>query len=506
MFGFLKKKLQEAVSSLGKKVEEEGVKKDVEVPVEGVKLEKKAKPKKHKEPAEEEVPGAEEPIEEAVLEVEPEPVLEEVPEPESAPEPVKEKPGFFKRLFGKKEEEPVKEETPEPEEAKEEPEEAKETGEVEEVPEPVQEIETPVETKRAKKEEHKKVHRKEELGPQEETVPVRKEDVEVRPEPKKEEVKVEAKKHEVPQTPTPQERKEAPAPEEKKGFFSRLTQKITTTTISKPQFEQMFCDLELALLENNVAIEVIDKMKKDLSEALVDKPLRRGTVETEILTGLKGSVAGLFAAKPINLIEEIKHKDGPYVICFVGINGTGKTTTIAKVAKMLQDLGISVVMAACDTFRAAAIDQLQSHADKLGVKLVKHDYGADPAAVAFDAIAHAKKTGKKVVLIDTAGRLHSNVNLMEELHKIVRVAKPDLKIFIGESVTGNDCVVQAQKFNETVGIDGIVLSKADVDEKGGAALSVSYVTGKPIMYLGTGQGYGDLEPFDAQKMIARLGV
>jgi fused signal recognition particle receptor len=220
---------------------------------------------------------------------------------------------------------------------------------------------------------------------------------------------------------------------------------------------------------------------------------------------LHDSVEDLFTIPPIDLLEEAK-KSKPFVVCFIGINGSGKTTTIAKVANYLKKNGLSVILAAADTFRAAAIDQLQEHADKLGVKLIKHDYGSDPAAVAFDAVKHAKSLDKDVVLVDTAGRLHSNVNLMDELSKVVRVAKPDLKLFVGESITGNDCVEQAQKFNEAIGIDGIVLSKADIDEKGGAALSVSYVTKKPILFLGIGQEYDDLEVFDKEKMLSSVGV
>jgi fused signal recognition particle receptor len=164
------------------------------------------------------------------------------------------------------------------------------------------------------------------------------------------------------------------------------------------------------------------------------------------------------------------------------------------------------VLAAADTFRAAAIDQLQLHADKLGVKLIRHDYGSDPAAVAFDAIKHAEAKKIDIVLIDTAGRLHSNINLMDEMKKIMRVAKPDLKIFVGESITGNDCVEQAKHFNDAVGIDGIILAKADVDEKGGAAISVSYVTQKPILFLGIGQEYEDLQQFDKERLLASIGL
>ena len=206
----------------------------------------------------------------------------------------------------------------------------------------------------------------------------------------------------------------------------------------------------------------------------------------------------------IKRIEEKKEK--PFVIGFFGVNGGGKTTTIAKLAYILKKIGLSSVISASDTFRAAAIQQLEEHASKIGIRIIKHDYGSDPAAVAFDAIKHAQSKSIDVVLIDTAGRLHSNVNLIDEMKKIVRVANPDLKIFVGESITGNDAVEQAKRFNESVGIDGIILTKADVDEKGGAIISVSYVTHKPIIYLGNGQNYDNLEKFDKYKLITNLGL
>ena len=300
--------------------------------------------------------------------------------------------------------------------------------------------------------------------------------------------------------------------EPKKGLFERITSAVTgavtTTKISEAKFEEMFEELELTLLENNVAVEVIGKIKEDLKESLVEKPLQRGKIEETIKKTLRSSVEGLFADS-YDFNERIKNalpQKKPYKIMFVGINGSGKTTTIAKMTKMLQDKKLKVVIAASDTFRAAAIHQLQEHADKLGVKLIKHDYGADPAAVAFDAIKYAEAHGIDVVLIDTAGRLHSNVNLIDEMKKVARVAKPDMKIFVGESITGNDCVEQARSFNEAIGIDGIILAKADVDEKGGAAVSVSYITKKPILFLGTGQGYDDLTPFRSELVVESLGL
>jgi len=299
---------------------------------------------------------------------------------------------------------------------------------------------------------------------------------------------------------------ETPKVEEvKKGFFGKIGQVITTKRISAEKFDELFWDLELALLENNVALEVIEKIKSDLKSELVDKPIPRGKVDEVIASSLHNSIEDLFNVGTFNILDKIKEKK-PYVICFIGINGSGKTTSIAKVASYLQSNGLSVVMAAADTFRAAAIDQLQLHADKLGIKLIRHDYGSDPAAVAFDAVKHAEASKKDVVLVDTAGRLHSNINLMDEMKKIIRVAKPDLKIFVGESITGNDCVEQAKQFNDAVGIDGIILSKADVDEKGGAAISVSYVTQRPILFLGVGQEYKDLQPFDKEKLLASIGL
>ncbi len=293
--------------------------------------------------------------------------------------------------------------------------------------------------------------------------------------------------------------------EEKKGFLAKIKEKIVTKKISEKQFDEIFWDLEVALLENNIAVEVIEKIKLDLKTNLVDKPIPRGKVTDTVLSSLKDSLSGLFDVPELNIFERMEKKK-PLVICFLGVNGSGKTTTIAKIASLIQKYDFSCVMAAADTFRAAAIDQLEQHAKALNIKMIKHDYGSDPAAVAFDAVKYAKAKEINAVLIDTAGRLHSNTNLMDEMKKIIKVANPDLKLFIGESITGNDCVEQAKKFDELVGIDGIILSKADVDEKGGAAISVSYVTKKPILYLGVGQRYEDIEEFDAEKLLSSLGL
>ncbi|MBI4439436.1 signal recognition particle-docking protein FtsY [Candidatus Woesearchaeota archaeon] len=324
------------------------------------------------------------------------------------------------------------------------------------------------------------------------------------PEPEKKIARAQEK--DMPDKHAVEEKRSGKKPEEKpeKGFFGALKEKITSTQISEDEFEESFSELETALLENNVAVEVIDKIKGDLSKVLVNRTVRRGSIEDVVMESLEKTLSDILSTGSLDFVEKVRSKK-PFVMCFVGINGSGKTTTIAKVARLLQKHKLSCVIAASDTFRAAAIDQLEHHAKKLGVKMIKHDYGADPAAVAFDAIQHAKAKDIDVVLIDTAGRLHSNTNLVDEMKKIIRVAKPDMKIFVGESITGNDCVEQAKTFDSAIGLDCIILSKADVDEKGGTAVSIGYVTGKPIIFLGVGQEYDDLRDFDSAAVMKGLG-
>src|SRR3989344_3023660 len=300
--------------------------------------------------------------------------------------------------------------------------------------------------------------------------------------------------------------KEEVIEEKKKSFFESIKEKVTTKKIDEKQFNEFFWDIELGLMENNVATEVIDKIKEDLKKNLVDQPLKRGDIEETIKDSLKKSLDEVLSFETVDLIKKIKESEKPFVIIFFGINGAGKTTTIAKVANLILKNKLKCLLVAADTFRAAAIQQLEEHGKKLGVKVVRQDYGSDPAAVAFDGVKSAKAKGIDVVLIDTAGRQHSNENLMEEMKKIVRVIKPNMKVFIGESITGNDCIEQVKKFNEVVKIDGIILSKADIDEKGGTALSVSYVYGKPILYFGVGQKYEDLKAFDKDYVLKNLGL
>jgi len=305
----------------------------------------------------------------------------------------------------------------------------------------------------------------------------------------------------------PKEEKRETKIEEKEGFFSRLFKKITksTVTLTQENLDEIYTELEITLLENNVALEVVDKIKETLSKDLVGIEVKKDQLENTIKESLKKSILEVLIESD-DLIKKIKEHEGIYTIVFFGINGTGKTTSIAKLAYLLQKNNISCVLAAGDTFRAASIEQLQKHGEKLEIPVVSHAYGSDPASIAFDAKKYAEKHKIKVVLIDTAGRMHTKQNLLKEMEKIIRISKPHLKIFVGESITGNDAIDQAKTFNEIIGIDGIILTKADIDEKAGTILSVSYVTKKPIYYLGMGQNMEDLEVFTKSTVLKNLGL
>jgi fused signal recognition particle receptor len=274
--------------------------------------------------------------------------------------------------------------------------------------------------------------------------------------------------------------------------------------ISDEKLDDLLWDLEVGLLESDVAYSVIESIKKDIKEELKQVSFERGRVGEIVEEVLKNAIANVLMSNNIDFDDLIKNGKKPFVIMFIGVNGSGKTLSIGKIATMLKKQGYSSVMAAGDTFRAGAIEQLSIHAENVGVKVIKHGPGADPAAVAFDAIDHAKAKHKDVVLLDTAGRMQTNVNLMDEMAKIKRVAKPDLIIFVGDALAGNDAVEQAKRFNETVGIDGVILTKVDTDAKGGSALSVAYTIGKPLLFIGVGQGYEDQIPFDPQWMIDNI--
>ena len=288
------------------------------------------------------------------------------------------------------------------------------------------------------------------------------------------------------------------------GLFSFVREK----TISEKHVEDILWELEMELLQGDVAMEVATAVVESVKDDLVGKKIKRSNDITEYTyLALRNAVAEIIdipGKSMTEMIEEKKAQGEPLVVMFVGINGTGKTTTIGKLANYYLKKGYTPVIAASDTFRAGAIEQVTYHADNVGVKIIKHKKGSDPAAVAFDAVEHAKAQGKELVLIDTAGRMQTNVNLMDEMKKIKRVANPDLVIFVGDALTGNDATEQAAKFNDAIDIDGVILTKADADSKGGASLSIGYVIQKPIMFLGVGQGYDDIKEYDAEWMLDQL--
>jgi fused signal recognition particle receptor len=276
-------------------------------------------------------------------------------------------------------------------------------------------------------------------------------------------------------------------------------------TITQRDIDKSLEELEFALLESDVALVVVEEILQSVREELLGKE-RKLFDKTEDLVedALKGAILKILTVDGVDFDEVMTHSDKPVKILFVGVNGTGKTTCIAKIGKRLMDLGYSVVIASGDTYRAGAIEQIEVHAERLGIKVIQHEKLSDPAAVIFDAVKYAEARHIDVVLADTAGRFHTNINLMDQLRKIQRVIDPDLVIFVDEAVAGNDAVERAQQFNDAVGIDGSILTKTDADSKGGAALSIAHCTSKPIMFLGTGQGYTDLVKFEPKWFIDRI--
>ncbi|MBQ2763155.1 MAG: signal recognition particle-docking protein FtsY [Candidatus Methanomethylophilaceae archaeon] len=275
--------------------------------------------------------------------------------------------------------------------------------------------------------------------------------------------------------------------------------------VKEEGLDELLWELEISLMEADVALPVVEEIKEGVKQNLIGKKYSRGhTLEEVVELSIKDAVHNVLKLNEFDFDEWFLQQKKPVSIMFIGINGTGKTTAIAKIANRLMKNGNTVVLAAGDTFRAGAIEQLTIHSENLGCKIVKHSQDADPAAVAYDAIEHAKAKKKDCILIDTAGRMQTNNNLIDEMKKIVRVAKPDLKIFVGDSLAGNDAVEQARAFDAAVGIDAIILTKIDADSKGGAALSIAHTIGKPIAFVCNGQGYDDIIKFHGDWMLKRL--
>ena len=291
--------------------------------------------------------------------------------------------------------------------------------------------------------------------------------------------------------------------------FSNFYDRVTKTELQGKDLDRVLDEFQLSLVENDVAVSVADYVATELKEKLKDVQFARFSDPRErvkaILSDVLLSVLDRAGRLDIfELVEEKKKAGVPAIIVFVGINGTGKTTSIAKLAHILQRKGRTSILAASDTYRSGSIEQLEEHARRIGVRLIKHQYGADPAAVAFDAVNYARAHGINAVLIDTAGRMQTNQNLLEEMRKIVRVTKPDLTILVVDALTGNDAVEQGKVFSQAVKVDGIILAKLDADVKGGNAISLSYIMGRPVTLVGTGQGYDDLEPFQPQTIVRNL--
>jgi fused signal recognition particle receptor len=291
--------------------------------------------------------------------------------------------------------------------------------------------------------------------------------------------------------------------------FSTFYDRIAKTELKGKDLDNVLDEFQLSLIENDVAVSAADFISNELREKLKDAQFGRFTdprarvkvILQEVLLSLlqRAGQLDIFA-----LIDKKKSVGEPAVLVFIGINGTGKTTSVAKLAHVLQKKGRTVILAASDTYRSGSIEQLEEHARRIGVRVIKHQYGADPAAVAFDAVNYAKAHRVNAVLIDTAGRMQNNKNLLEEMRKIVRVTNPDLTILVVDALTGNDAVEQGKVFSEAVKIDGIILAKLDADVKGGSAISLSYIMGKPVTMVGTGQKYDDLEPFQAEAIVKNL--
>ncbi len=294
-----------------------------------------------------------------------------------------------------------------------------------------------------------------------------------------------------------------------RGHFSNLYDKITKSELRGKDLDKVLDEFHMTLIESDIALPAADYIRDQLKLRIEQLQFTRFSDPRGQVRGILQEILLSVLEKPgrvdfFRLVEEKKKKGEQLIVVFVGVNGTGKTTSIAKLAHILQKKRYSVILAAGDTYRAGSIQQLEEHARRIGVKTIKHDYGADAAAVAFDAVNYARAHGVNVVLIDTAGRMQTNKNLLEEMRKIVRVTKPDLTVLVVDALTGNDALEQGKVFGEAVKIDGIILAKLDADVKGGSSISLSYILERPVLLVGTGQGYDDLETFQAKEIVRNM--
>ncbi|MGC9115280.1 MAG: signal recognition particle-docking protein FtsY [Fervidicoccaceae archaeon] len=292
-------------------------------------------------------------------------------------------------------------------------------------------------------------------------------------------------------------------------FVEGISSKLGTREIKAEDLEEPLNSLLLELAESDVAFSTAEQIVSNLKSHLLGKRIRKEEdVSSAMMESLKELIMNFVKEPNFDMIDsalnKCKERKEPYVVVFMGVNGVGKTTSIAKVAYMAKKRGLTPLIVAGDTFRAGSQEQLEVHANRIGVPIIKAKYGSDSASVVFDAINYAKKRNICLVLVDTAGRMHIDKDLVEELKKVIRVASPDLKLLVIDSLTGNDAVEQAKKYDEEIGVDGYILTKADADTKGGSALSVAFETGKPIMFVGVGQNYEDIIPFSKNWLISLL--
>ncbi len=376
-------------------------------------------------------------------------------------------------------------------------------------------VEKPTEPKEVKKIEEKKIEHKKIERVEERTIESKKSEL-IKPVEKVEKIEKPQEKEivkKIEPVVVTEKRIEKPKPIEQKkevklslGITDHLKSFITgEIEIKGSDVSEMLEEFELELLEGDVALEVAEEIKQGLQERLIGKKIKRGKISEEMNQAMEEVLYNTIKQEgSVDLVEFVKNTEKPVKIMFVGINGSGKTTTIAKIGKMLQENGLKVVFAAADTFRAAAIEQIEIHGQRLGIHVIKRPYGSDSTAVAFDAVNHAKAKGIDAVLIDTAGRQDTNVDLLNEVKKMDRVIKPDLKIYIGESIGGNAVLSQVSSFHKEIGLSGVILTKVDCDPKGGVVLSISKSTGLPILYITTGQGYEAIEKFEPEKIVKGL--
>jgi fused signal recognition particle receptor len=292
-----------------------------------------------------------------------------------------------------------------------------------------------------------------------------------------------------------------------KKFAEKIAKKISEKKLSEKDLEPILNEMEKGLLEADVAFEVAEKIKKDLKENLINKEVKRGKERETVVNYLRKSLLEILSVPKIDLEEVIrkaKSENRPAVLLFFGINGVGKSLSLSKVGKWLKDKGYRPIFAAGDTFRAAGDVQLEKYAEKIGISVIKGKRGGDSCAIIFDARKAAEARGYDCVLADTSGRMHTKKGLLDELAKIVRVNKPDLKILVLDSLSGGDVIFQYEFFDKAVGIDAIIFAKNDINEKGGNILSICYLFKKPILFLGTGQGFDDLLPYDPEKFVNLL--